>query len=223
MAHWFVFLYCTNQWTCSYIAWLEKGFGWRGKKRFSHTSVFNAVWVKYRKGTGLTLKNIILLCLTLSYRVVKFQHSINILNIIFYIQWAEKSLYYGHLMAQVHVAYLVLTKHMVKLISSLEDIHACITYANSLCLFLTQTALFKILCLSQGLTSPSIPKTTIFIPFCSPHTLTHMHTLSEGGKLRVDIVVKNTKLRYFKKSKANLLLTHSSQTDPVEKTPSGLW
>ncbi len=38
-------------------------------------------------------------------------------------------------MAQVHVAYLVLTKHIVKLISSLEDIHAYITYANSLFVF----------------------------------------------------------------------------------------
>lgn len=103
--------------------------------------------------------------------------------------------------------------------------HSCMHHICklSLCLFLTQTALFKILCLSQGLTSPSSPKTTIFISFCSPHTLTHMHILSEGEKWIVDIVVKNTKLRYFKKIKANLLLTHSSQTDPVEKTPSGLW
>ncbi len=29
----------------------EKGFSWRGKKVFSHTSVFDAVRVKYRKGT----------------------------------------------------------------------------------------------------------------------------------------------------------------------------
>ncbi len=32
---------------------IKKGFRWRGKRSFSHTSIFNAVRVKYQKGTTL--------------------------------------------------------------------------------------------------------------------------------------------------------------------------
>ncbi len=50
--HWLIFLSYTNQTTCSYNCVIEIGFSWKEKKFFSHTaSKFNAVRVKYRKGT----------------------------------------------------------------------------------------------------------------------------------------------------------------------------